>query len=119
MLIQQAKNENTAPVAKEVDDYDITDTYDYLDFYANSMYEDSPEMMPEGSNGGSFDGVAVRNKRSVVGDVEVPTKVCNFSSHEFTTDLFTHVSQLVWTKLDASGNVNPPQVCNILVPWSL
>ena len=56
------------------------------------------------------------HKRSVEGtdDENWPRKMCNFSSHEFTTDLFTHVSQLVWTKLDASGSINPPQVMPII-----
>ena len=56
------------------------------------------------------------HKRSAEGtDENWPRKMCNFSSHEFTTDLFTHVSQLVWTKLDTSGSVNPPQVMPIMI----
>ena len=40
---------------------------------------------------------------------------CNFSDHNFTTELFGYVSELVWTKLDMSGNDNLPQLGPLLV----
>ena len=97
---------------------------DFMMDFSSGVHVNQPER--DGSFGGmyydyadydagQFDLLDTNQPAKRSSNSSAPKRMCNFASHDFTTELFTVVSEGVWAKLDSSGDVNPPQIGPLLV----